>query len=234
MEEINSEFKKARRDVELLSIAGTNFFHIDCPIIYEIQQMCRYNVNCNLRILLLDPCSKHAIDRAIIEAGFDVFKEKITSFEYLQSSLWLDLYSSLNKLEKVLKKNKNNKVFKMKLRLYDTAPMLLMAHINNRVFLEQYHYGIIDDRKEDIQCIGRKVPVVEYSFDSYQGQLWKSHFDYLWNTSINREVYPGFCKLLTKKMQEDKIWLEIFHETMKISEKYLKDFNKSENTNEEN
>lgn len=70
--EINSEFEKARGDIELLSIAGTDFFH--SKILAELDKMCLNNSNNKVRVLLLDPRSKHAVDRALIEEGIDLAK----------------------------------------------------------------------------------------------------------------------------------------------------------------
>lgn len=229
--EINDEFQKAHsNDIELLAISGTDFFNINCPILKALDRMCSSNSNVSVRILLLDPRSKHAIDRSLLEEGIDISKLDIEAIDYPNKKLCEDTLLSLRQLERILedkfledKIKKGNQNFKIEIRTYDTAPILLLAQVNGRVFIEQYHYGIAEEERKSsfTKCLGKKVPIFEFSLNSLSGQLWISHFNYLWETSLGRKVEPGYSNYLRKVLLEEKYWLNVYKENKEISKKYL-------------
>ena len=228
VKEMESEFEKARGDIRLLSIAGTNFFHAESSILKSIDELCADDSNCNVQILLLDPRSKHAVDRSLIEEGFNVSTSPLEEFKYLNKTVWIHILTSLFMLEQILQDSENKNNFKIEIRTYDTAPILLYVQVNKRAFVEQYHYGITEEERKTslTKCLGKKVPVMEFSTNSLQSQLWQSHFDYIWDTSADREIYPGFYELLSKIMQTENSWLNNYNEIRKISEKYLSNLHK--------
>lgn len=159
MREINFEFQKARGNIELLSIAGTNFFAPDCEILKELDRMCLNNSNIEVRVLLLDPRSKHAVDRTLLEEGVDISKNDIGKVDYTNKKLCEDILLSLRQLEGILedREKKCNTNFKLTIRTYDTAPTMLFVRVNDRAFVEQYHYGITEeDRKTKLTKCLRK------------------------------------------------------------------------------
>lgn len=226
MLEVNNEFQKARaNNIDLIAISGTDFFQPNCTILRELNRMSSNNSNFNIRILLLDPRSKHAIDRSLLEEGVDLSKVAIKSIDYPNKKLCQDTLLTLRQLEWVLedKIEKNSDNFKIEIRVYDTAPILLLAHVNTKVFVEQYHYGIPEeDRKSNFtKCLGKKVPLLEFSATSFSGQLWLSHFNYLWETSREQKVTPGYSNFLRKALLEEQCWVNIYEDTKNISKKYL-------------
>jgi hypothetical protein len=226
MLEINNEFQKARsNDIDLISVSGTDFFQPNCPILRELNRMSSNNSNVNVRILLLDPRSKHAIDRSLLEEGVDLSKTEVNSIDYPNKKLCQDTLLTLRQLEWVLedKIEKNSANFKIEVRTYDTAPILLLAHVNNRVFVEQYHYGIPEDERKSnfTKCLGKRVPLLEFSAASSPGLLWLSHFNYLWETSREQKVSPGYSNFLRKALLEKKCWLNVYEQIKNISKNCL-------------
>lgn len=224
--EINTEFEKARsNNIELLAISGTDFFDPKTPILKSLDRMSSSNSNVIVRILLLDPRSKHAIDRSLLEEGIDMATQDIQSVDYPNKKLCDDTLLSLRQLERLLEdaNAKKNSNFKLEIRTYDTAPILLLAQVNSRVFVEQYHYGIgEEDRMSSLtKCLGKKVPVFEFSTNSTSGQLWISHFNYLWETSRENTVGPGSSQFLRKELNDDKCWLNVYEDSKNIAKHYL-------------
>ena len=224
--EIDSEFEKAHGAIELLYISGTDFLHSN--ILAQLDKMCFNNSNNKVRILLLDPRSKHAVDRSLIEEGINLAKTDILSIDYPHATLCGNTLYSLEQLERIMKdkQEKNRENFEIQIRTYDTAPILFLVRVNDKIFVEQYHYGITEeDRQTSLTtCLGKKVPVTEFRPNSLTAQLWMSHFDYLWETSSDREVRPGFKHLLEKTLREDKVWSILYDEIRTSSKKSLGKF----------
>jgi hypothetical protein len=106
--------------------------------------------------------------------------------------------------------------------MYDTAPILLFIQVNSRVFVEQYHYGIAEEERQTAltKCLGKKVPVLEFSRNSAAGRLYLSHFNYIWETSSDRKIYHGLSNALRRALEE-KAWLNVYNGTKDISMQYL-------------
>jgi hypothetical protein len=225
MPEINSEIQKARGRLKFLSIAGTNFFVPESRILNELYEMCNSDSNIEVKILLLDPRSMHAVDRTLLEEGINIPQVNISSIDYPNKKLCEDIILSIRQLEKILeekdKKHKDN--FKIEIRTYNTSPILLMVQVNDRSFIEQYHYGISEEYIETTltRCLGKKVPIIEFQMNSLPYQLVSSHFEYLWWTSASRKIFPGSADFLLSEMKDRKVWLEIYNKTNAISEEYL-------------
>jgi hypothetical protein len=108
MPQINSEFQRARGKMELLAISGTDFFQSSCRILKELDSMCSSDSNVQVRILLLDPRSKHAVDRSLIEEGIDISKEDIATVDYTDGKLCHDTLIALDQLERILREKMAN------------------------------------------------------------------------------------------------------------------------------
>ncbi len=133
--QLNTEFQKARtNNIELLAIAGTDFFHPNCPILRTLDRMCANNSNVYVRILLLDPRSKHATDRSLLEEGIDLSVVNVEVIDYPTKKLCEDTLLSLRQLERILEDKiaKTTQNFKIEIQTYDTAPILLLAQVNGR------------------------------------------------------------------------------------------------------
>lgn len=225
MPEINSEIQKAHGTIKVLSIAGTNFFIPEVPVLKGLYQLCNSDANIEVKILLLDPRSKHAVDRTLLEEGIDVQQGDISGIDYPNKKLVEDIILSIRQLENIVEekcsKGRNN--FNIEIRTYNTAPIMLFIQINERSFVEQYHYGISEEDVETTltKCLGKKVPVIELQRKSLPCQLMGSHFEYLWWTSASRTILPGSAAFLRKEMIEKKVWLEVYNRINSISKKYL-------------
>ncbi len=227
MAEINSEFEKARGKVELLGISGTDWFQPQLPVLDQLNSMCRNNSNIDVRILLLDPRSKHAIDRTLIEESIDLATENIKNVAYATKKLCEDVLLSMRQLEAVLddKEKRGRDHFNIEVRTYDTAPMLFFVRVNDRLFVEQYHYGITEEEEQTnlTKCLGKKMPVLELRSQSSAAELVGSHFDYMWKTSETRRVAPGSAEWLGDDLRAGA-WLSVWEKTEKIVVAHLGSF----------
>lgn len=203
-QQINTEIRVSHQAIDVVGVAGKTIFH-DEDISESILDVCKAH---DVRVLLLDPRSKHAVDRAFIEEG-NFVKGSLPDdkFEYVGSEVYRDIMYSLERLEEAHKKCDN-----IKTCTYDTAPILFMIRVNGYIFVEQYHYGI-ENKEYKIparHCLGQHVPVIQYRVESHAGICYQAHFNYLWKTSENRKVDPGFCERIIREVREERIWLKIY------------------------
>ena len=89
--------------------------------------------------------------------------------------------------------------------------MLMYAHLDGRIFVEQYHYGIPRDQEAlpFKLCLGKVVPVFEASTRSDIGHILGSHFDYLWERSEGRELKKGCARQIQESLRR-RDWLADF------------------------
>lgn len=136
------------------------------------------------RVLLLDPTSEAAKERAKIEQGSEFEDDN----KYKHSILFKDIEMVtkwLQKLDYPL----------IKVRYSDLTPMAFMIRTDEYTFIEQYHLGnlnrikskIRDEEKKSL-CIGGYVPFLMVKNDSDIAQLMKSHFEGIWEKMKNNTL----------------------------------------------
>lgn len=200
MKEINAAFHQQVESIDIIAVSGTTFFHPMCDLINILDQRRAANVKMNIRVLLLHPLSIHAIERAYIEDNvaeeYATLLEALSKKIYGDTSLAKNSMMSIGQLSSLMTANspgdkKND--FRLRVRLFETAPQLLYCRIGSRHFVEQYHYGVHPNErnKAAARCLGQKVPVVEYATESSAGVVYREHFRYMWSTSKNREIKPS-------------------------------------------
>jgi hypothetical protein len=226
MPDIETEMQRRRsNNVEFLAVSGTTYFHPHCKIMDELNQLCVNDANIHIRVLLLDPRSKHAIERSIIEEGIKLDNiHDITEIDYPNKKLCQDILLSFRQLEGILDEAVNKNNFKLEIRTYDTAPILDIAHINNISFIEQYHYGVSEEERHTtlIKCLGKKVPVLAILGNSIPGKIWLSHFNYLWVNGERRKVVPGFTTSMLHLLEgPNQTWVNVFNETQHITNEFI-------------
>lgn len=177
--------------------------------------------NIKFKILLLDPMSKSAKNRA------DVEQHDIVNTEgYSKTRLFIDLMEAIDFLSKpsvlndLLKSypNENKKELKdlflsnLKVRFYPFDPTTFIIRTNKYTFLEQYHRGgddsIIETLNKEgtklVTCFAGFTPVLVLDNSMRFAELIKSHFDNTWNSdsAITRELNPrGYAEF--KKFKEE-------------------------------
>jgi len=180
--------------IDILAIAGTSFFTADRKMLGELVRRCQDKSNIEVRILLLDPRSQFAVERSLREEN----PSKLNGFAYEDTKLCDDIVNALGELEGLLKdveeiEQKEKHRFNIGIRLYNAAPMLMYIRIDDAIFAEQYHYGIV--RRERVshtrKCLGQQIPVIEAGRRSALGEVLESHFDFLWQDSKERTLLIG-------------------------------------------
>jgi hypothetical protein len=132
-------------------------------------------------VLLLDPTSEAAKDRAIIENGPSVEDDE----KYKKCELFQDiqrvanwLYGPPSALEGRIRRL-------MEVRFYDITPSMFAIITRDSMFIEQYHMGRLEvlpeGEIEDKQiCVGGYVPFLMVETNSNFAKLITDHFNNVW------------------------------------------------------
>lgn len=126
------------------------------------------NGKSDLEILLLDPDSE--------QAKFRSYKERLLSFEDQRYEEFLKegehekslLYTHTERtiqnircmVSDIRKSRGSNWAPRLKLGLYSSAPSCFVLRIDNRILVEQYHYGKL--LKEKRAILGKEMPLMEF------------------------------------------------------------------------
>lgn len=222
IEEIGIEATKAKNRLDVLTISGTDFFMTRCYLLRLISKLCQNDTALEVRVLLLDPRSRYAVERSLREDSQPI--PPPSEYDYYDSTLCEQTLAALKNLETVIGDAERRKArgFRLRVRLYNSAPMLMCLMIDDRLFVENYHLGIppeqIDSRLS--RCLGKAVPIIESSGDTRLGRLYHSHFEYLWQLSATRELTPG-CYRRLRSSAEDETWLQHFLDVTEAEDKML-------------
>ena len=150
------------------------------------------------KLLLLNPLSEAAKDRAIIENGIVAKKDEI----YVKLPLFEDIRRVANWLH-------NKMEGKIETRFSSLTPTVFMIRTDRYTFIEQYHRGSLKDAGIDITeeedyayCLGGYVPVLmvdnSYSF----AELMKSHFKKAWDKAKDSKAVLGEIEDFSKNKNQ--------------------------------
>ncbi|MDO8614548.1 MAG: hypothetical protein Q7T33_02275 [Dehalococcoidia bacterium] len=154
------ELRRAKGEVKIIGVGLPDFFHQRKADYYPDICVLLEGKGAKLRILILDPESPAAKERGEIERQFltrDEINDSIRTIETLRKD---DL--------------------PIEPRHYGGRPINFMVCTETYLFLEQYHCGRSSDLKPG-ECIGARVPLIQFSFDSRTYEVMNSHFEYLWS-----------------------------------------------------
>jgi hypothetical protein len=187
--EIVELLDKASQHVNLMGISLRKFFHNDTDINEKIKSFKNRNA-IPWHVLVLDPESEQAMFRSIREQE-GMYREALSEEEgkyysvveikdslekirpvYIKSKLYKDVERTKDDIEFSLIKQRG---FNIELRFYQAAPVCFMALIDDRLFIEQYHYGATSDTR-----VAEQVPVFEFSRGSSMYYQMDGHFQYVW------------------------------------------------------
>jgi uncharacterized membrane protein len=208
---ILAEAERATCTIDILAIAGTDFFHESQSIktlLNELERRLRTNNNLEVRVLLLHPLSLHAIKRAMRENSEDFLAEG-QSQGYRVAKLPSDILTSIQNLEALLRSAKSrgaeeSRRFRLTVRLYNEAPKVMYVRTDDRVFAEPFLDGIPSKQKNRIvtKCLGKAVPVIEAVDDCEYATVLRSHFTNLWTASEAQQIAPGSLEIISRKLHE--------------------------------
>lgn len=224
IDRIADQAERANNVMDILCVSGTSLFHRECRVLAEIGRRYKNKSSIKIRVLILDPRSHFAIERSLREEGFGTPNSNTGSRNYPDFHLCHDTLDSLRQLEKVLKPSTSSgSVYSCEVRLYNSAPVAMYVCLDDRVFIEQYHYGIPRAQLGTpfTVCLGKAVPVVESTAASELGHVMGSTFDYLWEWSQHRELRQGDTKRLRDSLANGD-WLARFEASENEEQKLLK------------
>ena len=144
------------------------------------------------RVLLIDPTSDIAKERAIVEGGIDYQDDA----KYVGSPLFQDIKKVSNWIKnKQETMRKNNQQPCIEPRFYDFMLSIYAIITPTCSFIEQYHIGNIGGRRapgdESAICLGGYVPVFKVDNSSHFGTEIVDHFTKIWDHSARDEVSKG-------------------------------------------
>lgn len=144
------------------------------------------------KVLLIDPTSDIAKERAIVESGEEYKKDEkfVTSplFQDIKKvALWISNYETK---ARDLKQQPS-----IEAHFYDFMLSLYAIITPTCTFVEQYHIGAISGKRapgdESALCLGGYVPVFQIENNSHFGTAIFDHFNNIWNHSIREEESRG-------------------------------------------
>ena len=212
LSQIKEEVEKVTESIDALCVSGTDLLHPNTALLKELDRRCQGGNSIHVRILILDPRSGHAVERSLREEGVDFVPSlNYETFGYASRKLCRDTLLSLQQLENILEdiQKRGDSQFRLKVRLYDAAPMMHYVRIDRSAFVEQYHLGVphSEVRTTATKCLGKLVPMVEVTQTSDLGHIVNSHFQYLWDASEARQFAFGACSTVQEAVQNTD-WVE--------------------------
>lgn len=150
-----------------------------------------------IRVLLLDPNCKAAQLRANIEKGNTTIEDiRFT----LENGIPLTCRERLGNLESFTMPQSQaefsasdiataRKLSNCEVHIYENDPMLFLMAFQHSVFCEPYHIGRPKNHRSG-SCIGKNVPLIEYSDRAPAVKFLREHFESVWEISkdVTNEV----------------------------------------------
>ncbi|OHE25570.1 MAG: hypothetical protein A3J94_00635 [Syntrophus sp. RIFOXYC2_FULL_54_9] len=163
-----------------------------------------------LRILLLNPDSDAAKRRAVIEQGNTTIEDiRFTINHGIPSTIQERLKRGDDSISEGLQQatkatlgadcnQKEISACNLQVHLYDIDPIALLMIFQESVFTEQYHLGRPKALRSG-SCIGKYVPVIEYSSSADACSFLIRHFEEIWN--LSKDITEDVLKLAVHKTQ---------------------------------
>ncbi len=163
------QLESKKGEIRIAGIAGLDIFQqrADDPennFSSLIKKQCNHtDVNCTIRVLLLNPESEAARYKQRLEAPHKTI---------------FDISHTID----ILKDPKNEFKGKVLFKIYDTMPIALIYLTEKWLFIEPYPNLEVSGEKVPI---GGYSPMMMFSFDSLAYQRWSGHFEELWKHAKN-------------------------------------------------
>ncbi|MBI4744632.1 MAG: hypothetical protein HY776_07440 [Actinobacteria bacterium] len=155
---------------------GERFYH-------TIEGQCLKDANVQYKVLLLDPFSLSARERAIAEENDEGYGEDP---KFRNSQLYLQIKSSVHNLKAIKDRSneKKNKRFNIEARFYDVGPMAYFVIGREWLLIEQYHSGQAPGRSGSM---GGHIPILQVKANSSFYERIRWHSDYLWKRAEKKD-----------------------------------------------
>lgn len=178
-----------RKEVLLMSNSLRDFFGSNPKDGYlsAIYGMLRRNIK--IKILLLDPTTEAAQDRALVEE-----KKRVKKEGYINSTLFTEIKDVARRLENpsiwVHDKELCRRIYdQIEVRFFPYDPTTHLVITDKFTFVEQYHRGGDEYIRKTLEkegialidCFGGFVPIIMVENTARFAKLMKSHFWNTWN-----------------------------------------------------
>jgi len=192
--ELIKQFENVGKGEEVFLISNSlrDFFgpRLDNDYLNSILEMIKKTIK--FKILLLDPISKAAKGRALVEE-----KERVENKGYIKSSLFTEIKSVAERLRNPFpdlvfdEKLANQIKEQIEVRFFPYDPTTQIIITDKFIFVEQYHRGGDKEIRETLEregipfidCFGGFVPVLMMGNHTFFAKLLKSHFNNIWNAT---------------------------------------------------
>jgi hypothetical protein len=219
--QVATESERANCRIDILCVAGTDILQPNTSVLAEMGRLFRDRSGVKVRVLVLDPRSRYAVERSVREEQDQGSFPPInpSQFDYPNKKLCEDILLALRQLQTIIDESAKSSPtpFSLSVRLYNSAPMMFLVALDDVVFIEQYHLGIPNSQEGGpfTRCLGKVVPLLEVPASSELGYVSANHFTYLWERSKKREMTPGSYDKIVESLKADD-WLD---KAMKVDEK---------------
>lgn len=236
LDQLICEFREMPENstITIMAISFRDFILGDArkKFIPEIIQLI-INKNITVKLLLLDPMSQSAKDRATVEEP-----RAIREGGYITSTLFKDLMSVIEVLmhpsDAIVSNLDVNKLStKIKVRFYPYDPTTFIINTKNHTFVEQYHRGGDNSLRQTleevdgvqyVECFAGFTPVLMINNNARFSKLLMSHVNNIWNSEpvtqrkLTPSNYKKFCAFQTKL----ESYQESFKDNIELSEELFR------------
>lgn len=188
-------------EIFCLGVAFPTLFDPSKPHTHYLQSRLR-DYRTPLRVALLNPESPAASRRDLIEHGSPTLLDIHATLRTGIPSLAMSRLSSLMEHEpqrrQALARASANfplglqeaaeelaEAIGLRVRLYDLDPIAFILGFQTSMFVEQYHFGRAEEYIVPLGCIGKHVPVLQYTRASRAYAFLRAHFEYIWDQSAD-------------------------------------------------
>jgi hypothetical protein len=202
LKDIATELQGASGRVKVICVSGSDFFE-EGPVAEAISNLIERRHNAHLRFLLLKPTNRYAFLRSWVEEKYGGTQEdqekldegKLGPEDYTRDDFRISAMQARIDMAQAAIRNMSQKIqspTKLSVRLYVYQPSVFMVAVNRWVFVETYHWGV--DRyyiPHAVQpCIAKRVPVLKFRRNSFNGMIFENHFDRVWRCSQTERLFP--------------------------------------------
>ncbi len=183
LKEMTTKIEGSNKHIFLLAVSGTDFFTLNGVLKKPFEKKLLSPRSFEdkdeiVRILLIDPFSQAAKDRANVEQH---------GKNYWDTDIKEDTFKAIERIEELKEKSA-----KIDARFYSHTPVMFVLRTDDYMFIEPYHLGFVETTGT-LGCIGKQVPLFLVTSRSGLFERICKHFDNIWQDSS--ESFEDILKL---------------------------------------
>lgn len=196
LKDMATKIEGSNKHMFLLAVSGTDFFTLNGALTKQFEKKFLSprsfeDEEETVRVLLIDPFSQAAKERAEIE-------QPLTN--YYNSDIKSDTFKAIQRIKELKEKKA-----KIDAHFYSHTPILFVLRVDDYMFIEPYHLGYVETAGT-LGCIGKQVPLFLVTSKSSMFERLCKHFENIWEDYS--ESFEDILKVkdwLRAKGREDSI-----------------------------